>query len=426
MTPLDLVDFATDTIRPDADALTVTRASALDWISVGLAGAKEPVSDILRDCVLSEGGATVASVFGRGQKCPPRAAALINGTVSHALDYDDTHFDHIGHTSVGVFPATLAIAEQQGAAVAEWLDASLIGMESAIRIGVWLGRPHYQVGFHQTATAGAFGAAIGAGRLLGLTGDQMCHALGLVATRASGLKAQFGTMGKPLNAGLAASAGVEAAIWARAGMTSTTDAIDAFGDTHHGVGEARAFEGLGDAWRFVRVSHKFHACCHGLHAALEAAQGVSVANTAAVAVHTHPRWMSVCNQIAPTTGLGVKFSYRAAIAAQMLGHDTARLDTYSDTLANDPDLRAISETIDVMPDDSLSEMQCRLEITARDGERDTRFFDLDAPLPMSQRLERVNSKAQALIGDQAKRIRATLEQDGPIDLVSRHLIGDTG
>ena len=166
---------------------------------------------LVRDMVLAEGGNTQAHLFGGGA-APLRGAALVNGTVSHALDYDDTHFAHIGHPSVAILPAALAVSEWDDRILVDMLESALVGMETSIRVGLWLGRAHYQAGFHQTATAGAFGAAVSVGRLLGFDTGQMRSVLGLTATRAAGLKAQFGTMGKPYNAGLAASAGVEAAL----------------------------------------------------------------------------------------------------------------------------------------------------------------------------------------------------------------------
>ena len=165
-----------------------------------------------------------------GQKGAPRvygdrlrAAALVNGAISHALDYDDTHFAHIGHPSVAVLPAALATAEAVDAPASAVLDALLLGAEASIRVGVALGRPHYDRGFHQTATSGAFGATVAAARVLGLNRETTRHALSLVSTRASGLKSQFGSMGKPYNAGLAAANGVEAAELARRGFLSCDD-----------------------------------------------------------------------------------------------------------------------------------------------------------------------------------------------------------
>ncbi len=150
----------------------------------------------------------------------------MNGATSHALDYDDTHFGHVGHPSVGIYPAALAVAEETGASAAAVADAFLLGAEASVRIGMLLGAVHYNRGFHQTATAGAFGATVAAGRLYGLNRAQMRAAIGLCATRASGLKSQFGTMGKPYNAGIAAANGVECAALARAGFTSADDGLE--------------------------------------------------------------------------------------------------------------------------------------------------------------------------------------------------------
>jgi len=195
---------------PSADALDVMRLSLMDWVAVGRAARQEPVTKIMRKHAQNDAGAPQTTLFFGGQ-CPARMAALGNGTITHALDFDDTHFAHIGHPSVAVFPTVMALAEREGASFDQMLDAALAGAECSVRLGVAFGRGHYNAGFHQTATAGAFGASLGAGVILGLDATQMAHALGLVSTRAAGLKAQFGTMGKPYNAGQAASAGVEAA-----------------------------------------------------------------------------------------------------------------------------------------------------------------------------------------------------------------------
>ncbi|CAN0604048.1 unnamed protein product, partial [Ectocarpus sp. 12 AP-2014] len=164
------------------------------------------------------------SLFGTGS-APARMAALVNGATSHALDYDDTHFAHVGHLSVGIYPAALAVGEEVDATADDVIAAFLVGAEGAIRVGLALGQAHYDLGFHQTATAGAFGATIAVARLLGLSDGQTRHALGLCATRASGVKAQFGTMGKPYNAGIAAANGVECAKLAVLGMTSADDGL---------------------------------------------------------------------------------------------------------------------------------------------------------------------------------------------------------
>ncbi|TCL09318.1 2-methylcitrate dehydratase PrpD [Shimia isoporae] len=385
------------------DTKHMVRLSMLDWAACGIAGIEEPVACACRSLASEEGGAPQASMFGGG-KAPARTAALVNGVTSHALDYDDTHFAHIGHPSVAVFPAALAIAERQGESGEALQHAALLGIETSIRIGVWLGRGHYQCGFHQTGTAGAFGATAAAARLLGLDSTQVETALGLVATRASGSKAQFGTMGKPFNAGIAASNGVEAALLVANGMSGNPAGLEAaqgFGPTHHGEADAGALDGLGADWLMDTISHKFHACCHGLHATLEALAGINrpaASDVVAVKVTTHPRWMSVCNQPEPTEGLGAKFSYRVVVAMALLGHDTAALSNYSDALCADCEVVALRDRVTVAEDASLSEMQARVSLTLTDGTTIEAFHDLDAPIALMDREARLRAKAQALVG----------------------------
>lgn len=398
----ELAGFATGVCDAPEAARAVMRLSMLDWLAVGIAGAGEPVAKVMRGLAAEESGAAQAGLVGGG-RAPARMAALVNGTISHALDYDDTHFAHIGHPSVAVLPAALAVGEHLGCSGREVQEAALIGVEASIRFGIWLGRAHYQVGFHQTATAGAVGATLAAARLMRLDADAAAMALGLVATRASGLKSQFGTMGKPFNAGLAAANGVEAATLVRLGMQARADGLEGalgFGPTHHGAADMAGLDGLGRQWLFEGVSHKFHACCHGLHAALEAAAEIDMApgDIAAIRVETHPRWMSVCNQPAPDTGLGAKFSYATVLPMHFLGHDTARLESFSDAICADRKVQALRGRVEVREAADLSEMQARLEVEARDGVVVSAFHDLDAPLALEAREARLRAKAASLLG----------------------------
>jgi len=422
-----LARFAHAPVRGD-DARAMMRLSLFDWAVCGLAGVAEPVSGILRAKALGEGGRGDAALFGGG-RVPARAAALVNGTISHALDFDDTHFAHIGHCSVGVLPAALALGEGVGAELSQVVDAALVGVEAAVRVGVWLGRGHYEVGFHQTATAGAFGATLAAARLLGLDHGQTIAAIGLASTRASGLKSQFGTMGKPYNAGLSAETGVEAALLARAGMTSTSAGLSGaqgFGATHCGGPEGAAFDpsddtsfdGMGEAWRFERVSHKFHACCHGLHAMIEAtlALGLQPDEVAAVEIRTHPRWLTVCNAAAPTTGLGAKFSYRLTCAMAIAGADTSAIATFSDAITRRPDLIALRDRVGVTGDRRVSEMQSVVTVKRADGSTVTGRYDLDAPMPLAARAAKLRRKGAGLLG--AERAEALFSVTSGDDLAA--------
>ncbi|MEQ6247956.1 MmgE/PrpD family protein [Sulfitobacter sp. HNIBRBA3233] len=392
-----LIKFTTTDVPEEAAAMM--RLSLFDWAACGIAGASEAEFAPFKRAQMVEDGP--AQVFGGGQ-AGAAVAALVNGTLSHALDYDDTHFAHIGHPSVAVLPATLALAETLGTALTDAVDAATVGVEASILVGQWLGRDHYQIGYHQTATAGAFGATLAAARLLGLDKSQIRHALGLCASMASGLKSQFGTMGKPLNAGLAARTGVEAALWAQAGMTAAEDGLAGplgFGETHHG--RAEPVKMPRKEWAISTISHKYHACCHGLHATLEALAEVDAETDRieAIRIRTHPRWMSVCNIAAPKTGLEAKFSYTQVTAMALSGHATASIGNFNDTLARDPALKALRERVEVVEDDTLTETQSQVTLTLTSGEVRRHRHDLLAPMSLETRSVKLRDKVMALLGE---------------------------
>lgn len=386
-------------------ARQVMRLSALDWASVALAGQHEDAGRILRDIACAEAGQGRAQIIGAKGRFPARAAALVNGTISHALDYDDTHFAHIGHPSVAILPAALAVAQETAAPLHRFLDAALLGAEASIRTGLWLGRSHYQAGFHQTATAGAFGACLAAARLYRLRQGEIKQALAITASRAAGLKAQFGTMTKPYHAGLAAETGVSAARLAQAGFTANSAALDGafgFGATHAGAADMRGFAGLGQVWQMQDIQHKFHACCHGTHAMIEALlplAGTSPPDQiAALTIQTHPRWMPVCNIAGPQSGLQIKFSYAHIAALVLAGCDTAALDVFSDAHAQDTVLRELAAKVEVCANPEIDETASQICLTLRDGRAFNAQHDLNTPMDFAARRDRVLHKSATLLG----------------------------
>jgi 2-methylcitrate dehydratase PrpD len=412
----DLARFVVSA-SPSEQARGVMAQSLYDWMACGMAGASEPVARIMRAHAIEDGGTAQAAMFGGGH-VPARAAALVNGTISHALDYDDTHFAHIGHLSVGVLPAVMACAPKDGKAV---LDAACIGFEVATRVGLWLGRGHYQAGFHQTATAGAFGATAAVARLRGLDAGQAAHALGLATTRAAGLKSQFGTMGKPMNAGLAAECGVVCADLAGRGFVSNPEALDGpqgFGPTHTGEAQASAWQGLGEVWKMAEVSHKLHACCHGLHAMIEAltALDTSPERVKWVEITTHPRWLSVCNQPAPDTGLGAKFSYTHVAGMVLHGWNTADIGNFSDACAQDAALVAFRDKVCVRADEGLTETETHVTLELTDGTQRAGHHDLMAAQDPSEKWQALRRKGMALTGMQETRLWQAVRTNGMPDL----------
>lgn len=390
-----------------AEARATARFSLYDWMVCGVAGRDEPLAGILREMIGGEGGRPIASVISGGQ-VPARAAALVNGATSHALDYDDTHFAHVGHPSVGIYPAALAAGEEMQASAASVADAFLIGAEASVRIGMRLGAVHYNRGFHQTATAGAFGATVAAGRLFGLTRAQMRTALGLCATRASGLKSQFGTMGKPYNAGIAAANGVECAALARAGFTSADDGLDGpqgFIPTHSDAPVDCAWDTPPPGrFRFTDVKYKLHACCHGTHAMIEALlalrrdHGVTADQVAEIRLETSPRWLKVCDIKAPRSGLEVKFSYVWLAGMVCSGVSTASDRAYADALAQDDALAGFARRVTVTGHGDVGDMQARGTLHLTDGRVLPFAHDLDAPIPATALEAALRTKAAGLLG----------------------------
>lgn len=421
----------------DADARHVGLLSLLDWLAVGHAGRAEPVGRIVLARGHAEGGVPQASVFGSGERLPARTAAWINGTIGHAIDYDDTHFLHIGHPTVVVGSAALAAAQAAGAGGSSFLSAYLTGFEASCRIGHWLGRTHYEAGFHQTATAGAFGATLAAGRLMGMDAGAMAHALGLATSRASGLKSQFGTMGKPLNAGFAAANGVECAALAASGLISNPEGLETgqgFSATHHGAAGPvdAALDGLGQTWLLADVAHKFHACCHGTHAALEAletlkAGGLSAENLQRLRITVHPRWLDVCDIARPTTGLEAKFSYRMTAAMALAGLPTPALDSFRDDICARADLLELQGRVEVETDAALADTQARADALTHDGRDMQASHDLNAPMPIADRERKVLAKARALLGeeraDQAWRTLCALDGADSVSAFAGHIEG---
>jgi len=421
---LDLAELQAVSIP--ISAYTMARFSLFDWLTVARAGADQPLAKIIRDFIAEEGGRPVATVVGLPSQVPPRAAALANGAISHALDYDDTHFAHVGHPSVAVLPAALALAEANAVSARTALEAFLIGAEASIRIGMVLGRPHYERGFHQTATAGAFGATVAAARILGLSREVTRQALSLVATRASGLKSQFGSMGKPFNAGLAAANGVEAALLAKRGFVSCDDGVggaQGFIDAHaEEVFETQAWAAPAGAFLFEDIKHKLHACCHGLHATIEAL-GAARARlrldpklVARLDIRVNPRWLRVCDIKAPRTGLEAKFSYAMTAAMVLAGIDTAAEGVYTDALCADPEVVDFGPRVHVAGDGTLSDTAAQIVLLLSDGSTIKEAHDL-AARTSADALERgLRTKSRALLGEAAAaRLWSGVEQ---LDTVS--------
>lgn len=339
-------------------ARTWARHAILDWFGVTIAGAREPLAAILAE-EFAGGGNARATLVALNNTAAVHDAALVNGAVSHALDFDDVNRHMHGHPTVPVASAVLALGEVLGSSGRDVVLAFIAGYEVECRLGDMCGDAHYDKGFHATGTFGTFGAAAGAARLMGLDADQTAAALGIAASQASGLKLNFGTMTKPLHAGKAAANGLIAARLAARGFTARPDAIEApqgFAATQAPGFTAQAVRPDPTAPLAVEENlFKYHAACYLTHSSIEAIRdlrrkhGIGLDDVEAMTLHVDPGHLKVCNIAEPTSGLEVKFSIRHLAGMALDGADTAALETYSDSAAHNARYGAARERIRIEP-----------------------------------------------------------------------------
>ena len=256
------------------EAISVANESCFDLVGVILAGSSEPVGEIIQRYVLDQGAAPEATVLASGQRTSMSNAALVNGTMGHALDYDD--FGGYGHPTVGIFPALLALGEHIGATGRDLIEAYVIGYEIGMAIQHTTKYSQMKKGFHATSVLGRMASAAACAKLLKLDEMQVVTALGIAGSMSSGLVHNLGTMTKPLHAGMTCRDGVMAAQLAQRGLTAGDRVIeDPFGFVATVLGEGNydlneMAENLGKPYRIQDVLMiKKYPCCGGNHAILD-------------------------------------------------------------------------------------------------------------------------------------------------------------
>jgi 2-methylcitrate dehydratase PrpD len=368
---------------PPAEARARAAAAVLDTVGVILAGAREPASRIVQN-VVSGDGAGDCRVFGTAIGASATGAALANGTAAHALDFDDMCFVSLAHPSAPLVPAAFASAEVAGASGAALLDAYIVGFEIEGRLGMIMNPRHYQRGWHCTSTIGSIGAAAASCRLLGLDAAVTGHALAIAASEASGLKENFGTMVKPLHAGLAARNGVLAALLARAGMTASALAIEGPQGFLHAMdsqtdGIADAIADLGARWEILDtgITVKLYPSCAGTHPSLDLIlemrreHGFKAADVERIDIEVDSITPTVLIYDRPSSGLEAKFSMPFCAAAAVAdGH--VGLETFEDAKLADPRIAALMDRVRMTVDKGFDNgapalTQARVTLRLRGG-----------------------------------------------------------
>jgi 2-methylcitrate dehydratase PrpD len=393
------------------------RQCVLDWLGVTLAGSREELSRMLVAEAEVQGGKPMARLIGHHAAVPTQQAALVNGTASHALDYDDVNMTLGGHPTAAILPALLALAEANGADGAALMGAFVAGYEALCRIGALVAPGHYARGFHATATIGSFGAAAACAHLLGLDTARTATALGIAGTQAAGLKSMFGTMCKPLHAGKAAQNGLIAATLAARGFTSRGDVLEC----EQGFAQTQSPDFHPDAalgepprgWHLRNNLFKYHAACYLTHAPIECAREVRRRHDVdpdairEVVVRVDAGASKVCNIQAPRTGLEAKFSLRLTNAMALAGIDTARLDSYSERNAADPSLVRLRDKVRIEFESGWPHTLAEVRVTLAGGRVIEARHDSGIPADdLGQQQRRLEAKFMSLAEPTIGRARA--------------------
>ncbi|MBO8167882.1 MAG: MmgE/PrpD family protein [Thermoanaerobacteraceae bacterium] len=365
-----------------AEVVEFTKLCVLDWLGSALAGSDKVPGKIITQVVAELGGAPQATVLADGSKNSCLNAALVNGAISHIVELDDVHKGAIIHPAAPVIPAALSAAEMRGKSGKELLTAVVVGYDVGIRVGEAVTPSHYYY-WHTTATCGTFGANAAAGKILGLSQDQLVNSLGNAGTQAAGLWEfiEDGAMSKHLHPGKAAMNGLLAALLAEKGFTGASKIIEG----KRGFCEATAddydlgkiTDGLGEKYKIMENSFKVHASCRHTHQSvdivldLKKKHGLNLEDVDKVVVKGYQIALNITDNPNPQTPYAAKFSTQFCVALA-LKYGRVGLEEFSEDNLADPQLRAFLPRVEFVFDKQLDAASAtkwpgEVEIVLKDG-----------------------------------------------------------
>ena len=332
------------------EAVHWAKVGILDTVGVTLAGADDPSVTILAG-VLSASGPSL--LLGTSKRTSALDAALVNGTASHAHDFDDCNNTLGGHPSAPILPALFALADETGASGRDFIAAYVAGFETECKISMGVNFYQYTHGWHPTATIGVFGAAAACAKLMKLDDEKTAVALGIAASLASGIKSNFGTYVKPLHVGHCARNGLFAALLARGGYTASPVAFE------HKEGYFEVFNGEGNydaekilpAWAnpldIVKpgIAIKQYPCCGSTHPAIDAmleivrTHDVKPEAVERIQSWTHERRLKHTNRPDPQSRTDAKFSVQYCLARALTDRKVT-IEHFEGEAHRDPNVRA--------------------------------------------------------------------------------------
>jgi 2-methylcitrate dehydratase PrpD len=356
----------------------------LNWMGVAVGGSHHETVERAVTALKPFSGPSQATLLGRKERFDIMNAAFVNGISSHIFDFDDTHLKTIIHPGGPAISAILALSEYRPVSGREFLNALILGVETECRIGNAVYPNHYDVGWHITGTAGVFGAAAAAGKILGLSEQQMIWALGLAASQPVGLRESFGSMNKSFNPGRAASNGLFAAILAAQDYTSSEGMIEAKRGWANTISTKQDYreitEGLGKRYEAALNTYKPFACGIVIHPAIDAAiqlrnqYHLTADQIDHIDLRVHPLVIELTGKKTPQIGLEGKFSVYHSVAVAIID-GAAGEKQYSDRAVRDPKTIALRDRVTATIDPAIRSEQVDMTIVTKDGRKLHRFIE---------------------------------------------------
>ncbi len=421
----------------DRDTVMMAKASFLDWLGSCIAGAGQPAGMMLKELADDLGGRPQATVIADGSRNSVTNAALVNGGCSHIVELDDVHKASIFHPAAPIIPAALAMAEMVGADGRDVLLAMVMGYEVGIRIGEAVTPAHYQY-WHTTATVGHYGAAAAAGKILGLTEDEMVHALGTAGTMASGLWEFLadGAMSKHLHPGKAAAGGVTAAMLAKKGFTGASRILE--GDRGFFKAAAGQYDagkvtaGLGQGYKINENCFKIHASCRHTHHAMDLIldlvreNDIQPAEIKGIRVGTYQIALNITGNHSPHTLYAAKFSLPFCVALSAV-YRKAGLHQFSPEALGDQRVLDLMGKVELAVDQDLEarypeQWPARVTIVTDrgnfSGETSYPKGDPENPVSVADLEQKFLELAEPFVGSRARQMAdgvMALDGDGSLD-----------
>lgn len=413
----------------DAQSVKDARLAVLDSIGCGIAGSMDPAVDTLSHVLIQAGEQGSCPVFARGTCFNPKAAALINGTMVHALEMDDTHSFSSVHAGGPVVASALCTCFDLETNGERFLEGIISGYEIACRLGTAIrGKSPYHRGFHPTGICGVFGAATACGKIIGLDVKGILNAWGIAASMSGGLMAylQNGAWTKKLHSGWAAQSGFMAALLARSGYLGPNDIFsgqynfcDAYSDAFNGD---VLLQDLGSHFEISRMSYKRFACCRTIHGPITAAlmlrSGHDFRPEKIEQIHALIPDEDIdlvieplTRKIRPESIIEAQFSMPFGVALALVEGD-AMPDQYTRDSMKNPTIRKLSEKFSYVVKDEFTRRRplhfpCELWIKLNgewlSARVDAPFGDYTNPLSSEQLREKFRLLSEPVIGEQRMR-----------------------